>query len=247
MVDIGCVDFMTAHMPGDVLMGPHGRTGVLASGYKRMQPDRLVCAIQGDGGFMGLGAAESLHTAVRGEQITIIVLNNGVLADTGGQLAATTLGRQGHQHDSRRSRSAARSAAAVPGDAGDPQWGCLCRTGGDRFGARRAPRATGDRQGVRGAAVRRGVVDRRGAQPVPHPLADGLGAGVGVHQRSRCAPCTRPACWPIEGVRSKNEPGAVDRADGPRRSRGSSSAPSCWRGRRRPMGTTPSSTACTGR
>ena len=91
MVDIGCVDFMTAHMPGDVLMGPHGRTSVLASGYKRMQPDRLVCAIQGDGGFMGLGAAESLHTAVRGEQITIIVLNNGVLADTGGQLAATTL------------------------------------------------------------------------------------------------------------------------------------------------------------
>jgi len=91
MVDIGCVDFMTAHMPGDVLMGPHGRTSVLASGYKRMQPDRLVCAIQGDGGFMGLGAAESLHTAVRGEQVTIIVLNNGVLADTGGQLAATTL------------------------------------------------------------------------------------------------------------------------------------------------------------
>lgn len=91
MVDIGCVDFMTAHMPGDVLMGPHGRTSVLASGYKRMQPDRLVCAIQGDGGFMGLGAAESLHTAVRGEPITIIVLNNGVLADTGGQLAATTL------------------------------------------------------------------------------------------------------------------------------------------------------------
>ncbi len=91
MVDIGCVDFMTAHMPGDVLMGPHGRTSVLASGYKRMQPHRLVCAVQGDGGFMGLGAAESLHTAVRGEQITIIVLNNGVLADTGGQLAATTL------------------------------------------------------------------------------------------------------------------------------------------------------------
>lgn len=90
MVDIGCVDFMTAHMPGDVLMGPHGRTSVLASGYKRMRPDRLVCAIQGDGGFMGLGAAESLHTAARGEQITIIVLNNGVLADTGGQLAAST-------------------------------------------------------------------------------------------------------------------------------------------------------------
>ncbi|HZX56403.1 MAG TPA: hypothetical protein VFE86_17075, partial [Ilumatobacteraceae bacterium] len=43
MVDIGCVDFMTAHMPGDVLMGPHGRTSVLAAGYKRMQPHRMVC------------------------------------------------------------------------------------------------------------------------------------------------------------------------------------------------------------
>lgn len=91
MVDIGCVDLMTAHMPGDVIMGPHGRTSALASGYKRMEPDRLVVAIQGDGGFMGLGATESLHTAVRGESITVIVLNNGVLADTGGQLAPTTL------------------------------------------------------------------------------------------------------------------------------------------------------------
>ncbi len=90
-VDIGCVDFMTAHMPGDTMMGPHGRVSALASGYKRVQPQRTVCAIQGDGAFMGIGATESLYTAVRGEPITIIVLNNGVLADTGGQLAPTTL------------------------------------------------------------------------------------------------------------------------------------------------------------
>lgn len=90
-VDIGCVDFMTAHMPGDTMMGPHGRVSALASGYKRVHPERVVCAIQGDGAFMGIGATESLYTAVRGESITIIVLNNGVLADTGGQMAATTL------------------------------------------------------------------------------------------------------------------------------------------------------------
>ena len=90
-VDIGCVDFMTAHMPGDTMMGPHGRVSALASGYKRVHPKRTVCAIQGDGAFMGIGATESLYTAVRGEPITIIVLNNGVLADTGGQMAATTL------------------------------------------------------------------------------------------------------------------------------------------------------------
>ena len=94
MVDIGCVDFMTAHMPGDVIMGTHGRTTALASGYKRVTPDRLVCTIQGDGGFMGIGATESLYTAVRGEPITAIVLQNGVLADTGGQMAPTTLSGQ---------------------------------------------------------------------------------------------------------------------------------------------------------
>jgi len=91
MVDIGCVDFMTAHMPGDVIMGPHGRTTALASGYKRVAPDRLVCAVMGDGGFMGIGSTESLYTAVRGEPITVIVLNNGVLADTGGQMGPTSL------------------------------------------------------------------------------------------------------------------------------------------------------------
>jgi 2-oxoglutarate ferredoxin oxidoreductase subunit beta len=90
-VDIGCVDFMTAHMPGDTMMGPHGRVSALASGYKRVEPQRLVCAIQGDGAFMGIGATESLYTAVRAEPITIIVLNNGVLADTGGQMGPTTL------------------------------------------------------------------------------------------------------------------------------------------------------------
>lgn len=90
-VDIGCVDFMTAHMPGDTMMGPHGRVSALASGYKRVHPERTVCAIQGDGAFMGIGATESLYSAVRGESITIIVLNNGVLADTGGQMAASTL------------------------------------------------------------------------------------------------------------------------------------------------------------
>jgi 2-oxoglutarate ferredoxin oxidoreductase subunit beta len=94
MLDIGCVDFMVAHMPGDVMMGTHGRTSAFASGYKRVHPERIVIAIQGDGGFMGLGSTESLHAANRGEPITVIVLNNGVLADTGGQLAPTTLAGQ---------------------------------------------------------------------------------------------------------------------------------------------------------
>jgi len=94
IIDIGCVDFMTAHLPGDVMMGPHGRASVLAAGYKRVNPDATVCAIQGDGAFAGIGATETLHTAARGEPITVIVLNNGVLADTGGQMAPTTTAGQ---------------------------------------------------------------------------------------------------------------------------------------------------------
>jgi 2-oxoglutarate/2-oxoacid ferredoxin oxidoreductase subunit beta len=91
VVDIGCVDFMLGHLPGNTVMGPHGRAPALATGLKRSDPKRTVIAIQGDGGFMSVGAAESLHAAVRGESFTVIVLNNGVLADTGGQMAPTTL------------------------------------------------------------------------------------------------------------------------------------------------------------
>jgi 2-oxoglutarate ferredoxin oxidoreductase subunit beta len=89
-LDIGCVDFMIGHLPGPTMLGTHGRTPALAAGYKYVEPDRLVVAIQGDGGFMSVGAGESLHSALRGDPITIVVLNNGVLADTGGQLSPST-------------------------------------------------------------------------------------------------------------------------------------------------------------
>lgn len=90
LLDIGCVDFMIGHLPGDTMLGTHGRTPALAAGYKYVEPDRLVIAIQGDGGFMSVGAGESLHSALRGDPITIVVLNNGVLADTGGQFSPST-------------------------------------------------------------------------------------------------------------------------------------------------------------
>jgi 2-oxoglutarate ferredoxin oxidoreductase subunit beta len=90
MLDAGCDHFMLPHLPCDVVKTPHGRAGAVAAGYKRVAPDELVVAIQGDGGFMGIGAGESLHLANRGEAITLIVLNNAVLADTGGQLGPGT-------------------------------------------------------------------------------------------------------------------------------------------------------------
>jgi 2-oxoglutarate ferredoxin oxidoreductase subunit beta len=89
-LDIGCVDFMIGHLPGETMLGTHGRTPALAAGFKYVEPDRLVIAIQGDGGFMSVGAGESLHSALRGDPITVVVLNNGVLADTGGQFSPST-------------------------------------------------------------------------------------------------------------------------------------------------------------
>jgi hypothetical protein len=176
IIDIGCVDFMTAHLPGDVMMGPHGRATALATGYKRVNPAATVCAIQGDGAFMGIGATESLHTAARGEPITVIVLNNGVLADTGGQMAATTVA--GHDHPGRAQRRV-RRPAAVPGND-------LRAAGGRLRRARRAGFRTAyppGRQGAGGrgehAAGRRRPVRGRGRQPVPDPLAPGSGPGLG--------------------------------------------------------------------
>ena len=90
LLDIGCVDFMVGHLPGDTMIGTHGRTPALAAGYKFVAPERLVIAIQGDGGFMSVGAGEALHSALRGDPITVVVLNNGVLADTGGQFSPST-------------------------------------------------------------------------------------------------------------------------------------------------------------
>lgn len=90
VVDIGCVDFMITHLPGDVLLAPHGRAIAVASGYKRVRPEKAVVCVLGDGAFAGIGATEAIHCIVRGEPITAIILNNGVLADTGGQMGATT-------------------------------------------------------------------------------------------------------------------------------------------------------------
>ncbi len=90
VVDIGCVDFMITHLPGDVLLAPHGRAIAVAAGYKRVRPEKAVVCVLGDGAFSGIGTTEAVHCVVRGENITAIILNNGVLADTGGQMGATT-------------------------------------------------------------------------------------------------------------------------------------------------------------
>ena len=70
---------------------PHGRAPALATGIKRVWPDRLVFTYQGDGDLACIGTAETIHALNRGEHITIIFINNAIYGMTGGQMAPTTL------------------------------------------------------------------------------------------------------------------------------------------------------------
>ncbi len=88
---VGCCVFMYSYFPIDVLEAPHGRAPACATGMKRSQPDKIVFAYQGDGDMAAIGTSEIIHAANRGENITVIFVNNSVYGMTGGQMAPTTL------------------------------------------------------------------------------------------------------------------------------------------------------------
>ena len=69
----------------------HGRAPSVATGIKRMRPESLVFTLQGDGDMVNEGLQEVLHTAARGENVTCVLLNNGVFGETGGHMTATTV------------------------------------------------------------------------------------------------------------------------------------------------------------
>ena len=87
----GCAVLAYNYLDVDMGEAPHGRGPALATGIKRVLPDRIVFSYQGDGDIAAIGTAETIHTANRGENITVIFVNNGVYGMTGGQMAPTTL------------------------------------------------------------------------------------------------------------------------------------------------------------
>lgn len=91
VVGHGCYGSFVRIMDIDVLQCLHGRAPSCATGIKRVRPDTLVFTLQGDGDMANEGLQEVLHTAARGEQVTAVLLNNGVFGDTGGQQTATTV------------------------------------------------------------------------------------------------------------------------------------------------------------
>ena len=90
----GCGMLVYNYFDIDALESAHGRGAAVATGIKRVLPDRLVFSYQGDGDLAAIGTAEGIHAANRGEPITVIFVNNGVYGMTGGQMAPTTLTEQ---------------------------------------------------------------------------------------------------------------------------------------------------------
>lgn len=88
---VGCSVFAYNYFEVDAAEAAHGRAPAMATGIKRLHPDNLVITYQGDGDLASIGAAEILHAAGRGENITTIFINNAIYGMTGGQMAPTTL------------------------------------------------------------------------------------------------------------------------------------------------------------
>jgi len=88
---VGCAVFAYDYWDFDVSEAPHGRPPAVATGIKRVLPDRIVFTYQGDGDLAAIGTAEIIHAANRSENITVIFVNNTVYGMTSGQMAPTTL------------------------------------------------------------------------------------------------------------------------------------------------------------
>jgi 2-oxoglutarate ferredoxin oxidoreductase subunit beta len=87
----GCAVLAYKYFDFDVIESAHGRGTAIATGVKRMRPDLFVFTYQGDGDLSAIGTAETIHSANRGEHISVIFINNAVYGMTGGQMAPTTL------------------------------------------------------------------------------------------------------------------------------------------------------------
>jgi 2-oxoglutarate ferredoxin oxidoreductase subunit beta len=88
---VGCSVLAYEFMNVDMSEAAHGRAPAVATGMKRLWPNKLVFTYQGDGDLAAIGTAETIHACNRGENITIIFINNGIYGMTGGQMAPTTL------------------------------------------------------------------------------------------------------------------------------------------------------------
>jgi 2-oxoglutarate ferredoxin oxidoreductase subunit beta len=88
---VGCSVFAYNYFETDFVEAAHGRAPAMATGLKRVLPDKVIFTYQGDGDLASIGMSEIIHAAARGENITVIFINNAIYGMTGGQMAPTTL------------------------------------------------------------------------------------------------------------------------------------------------------------
>ena len=89
--DIGCNHMFQFSMNVDVVVPPHGKMGAAMTAMKRVRPDKYIFTIAGDGGAYAIGLGETMSAAIRNENVAFFVMNNGLFAMTGGQMAPTTI------------------------------------------------------------------------------------------------------------------------------------------------------------
>ena len=91
IASVGCSVFSYNYFNCDAIQAAHGRAPAVATGVKRACPESIVFTYQGDGDLAAIGTAETVHSAARGENITVIFINNAIYGMTGGQMAPTSL------------------------------------------------------------------------------------------------------------------------------------------------------------
>ncbi|MDI9371190.1 MAG: 2-oxoglutarate oxidoreductase [Synergistaceae bacterium] len=91
LAPVGCAAMIYDYIDTDFLEAPHGRAPAVATGIKTVRPDKVVYTYQGDGDLASIGMGEIVHAANRGQNLTVIFINNAIYGMTGGQMAPTTL------------------------------------------------------------------------------------------------------------------------------------------------------------
>ena len=91
IASVGCSVFAYNYFNCDMIQSPHGRAQAVATGVKRAHPDSVVFTYQGDGDLAAIGTCETVHAATRGENITVIFINNAIYGMKGGQMAPKSL------------------------------------------------------------------------------------------------------------------------------------------------------------
>ena len=88
---VGCSVMTYNYFACDMIEAAHGRAPAVATGLKRSDPSKIIFTYQGDGDLASIGMCETVHSAARGENITVIFVNNAIYGMTGGQMAPTSL------------------------------------------------------------------------------------------------------------------------------------------------------------